>query len=409
MNICVFSVVTTWHGIKGGMEIHGRYLAEGLSHRGHDVTFISTKHPGGIEKEIRNGVEYHYLPNTTFGSMRKWWLKESIRFFNELHKRRPFDAVLCQQAVVPGIEKQGDVEDKIPVIVMLHGNEWRMLISELRQIFSHQAGYHLIPKHLLSFLYYALRYELPQLRGADAVITASRGLKEEVKRWARIPADKIYPIYNGIDVNVFQPSSTSLYRIREKHNISPKDKVIAFISQISRQKGIHLLVRAMRDILKSVSNAKLLIVGDGEYKSGTELLVKQLGLEGHVILTGFVAHERLPDYINCCDIYVLPTIRIEGFSFAIIEAMACEKPVIATDIGGNGEAIRDGVDGLLIRPGSVQEIVDKIFLLLRDEGKANSIAQQARKKVVNQFSLETMLDHYERVLEGAIRSKRHAG
>lgn len=224
-----------------------------------------------------------------------------------------------------------------------------------------------------------------------------------------IPPGKIYPIYNGIDVNVFRPSSTSLDRIRENHKISPKDKVIAFVSHISRQKGIHLLVRAMRDILKSVSNAKLLIVGDGEFKSATESLVKQLGLEERVIFTGFVENEQLPDYINCCDIYVLPTLRIEGLPFALIEAMACEKPVVATNIGGNGEVIQDGVDGLLIRPGSIRDIVDKILFLVRDEKKAYSIARQARKKVVNQFSLETMLDHYERVLEGAIRSKRHGG
>ena len=169
VKICIFSVVTASHGIEGGMEIHGRQLAEGLSHRKHEVTFISTQHPGGIERAVKNGVEYYYLRKTVFGSMRKGWVRQSIDFFNRLNTERQFDVILCQQAVVPGIEKQSGVKDHIPVIVMLHGNEWRMLVSQVRQVFSHKTGYRHVPKYLLSFAYFTLRHELPQYRWPQPV------------------------------------------------------------------------------------------------------------------------------------------------------------------------------------------------------------------------------------------------
>jgi len=68
MNICFFSIVTYWHGLKGGMDLHGKHLLEGLAQRGHDVTVISTKHPSSKEYEEINGIRFHYLNETTFGS-----------------------------------------------------------------------------------------------------------------------------------------------------------------------------------------------------------------------------------------------------------------------------------------------------------------------------------------------------
>ncbi len=92
--------------------------------------------------------------------------------------------------------------------------------------------------------------------------------------------------------------------------------------------------------------------------------VFDMGLEREVIFAGPVLHEEAASYINACDLFVLPTIRQEGLPFAILEAMACQKPVIVTQIGGISSVVRDGSNGILVAPGDLEKLQEAIGLLL---------------------------------------------
>ena len=96
MNICFFSLVTCWHGVKGGMEIHGKILCEGLIKRGHEVTVISARHPADKEYEEVNGIKIYYLIETGFSTYWKKWGKESLKKFDQLNRMKYFDIVLSQ-------------------------------------------------------------------------------------------------------------------------------------------------------------------------------------------------------------------------------------------------------------------------------------------------------------------------
>ena len=101
MNVCFVSLVTVRHGVKGGMEVHGQLLNEGLVRLGHGVTVVASRHPAGVEAETRDGVRLRYARAGQFGSQRGAWVEECTRLVMALHREAPIDVLCCQQAVAP--------------------------------------------------------------------------------------------------------------------------------------------------------------------------------------------------------------------------------------------------------------------------------------------------------------------
>lgn len=401
MKICCFSIVTYWHGIKGGMEVHGKLLSEGLAKKGHQVSVISTRHPEGKEFEEKNGVKLYYLKNTTFGSHRKGWRKESLKKFFKLNGENNFDLIWSQQAVVPTqlLEKR-----EIPTVVIMHGHGGMGFLSELRQIFSHKKGFFWLPKYFFSFLYYHFFWERPLLSKCARIIAVSNEVARSIARWFPIDREKIYLVYNGVDTELFKPSFDK-NGLRQKLGISEEEKVLLFLSFVTRQKGLHLLLRALPEILKKIEKVKLLVTGEGDYLTEAKEESEKLGIKEKVIFTGYIPHQELPAYINLSDLFVFPTVRQEGLPFALIEAMACQKPVIVSKIGGIPSVIDNGIDGILITPDSVNEIIEKTIYLLENPQIAEKIAKNAREKAVKQFNLEKMVEETIKVFDTALGGK----
>lgn len=399
MNICFFSVVNYWQGVNGGMEIHGKLLCEGLIKRGHDVTIISTNHPEGKEFEIQDGIKIHYLKNTTFGSRRKGWKKESVNKFVALNNEYPFDVICCQSAVASHRVKKIDKLREVPAAVIIEGHEGMAFLSEIKQAITHKEGFSKIIKSTFKFLYYYVLWELPLLRSYDAVIGVSDEVTRGIRRWHFLKSKKLHTVYNGIDTNVFKPNEMQRDRIRGAYCIEPDMKVLLFLSHVTRQKGVDKLIKAMPAILKENRKVKLLVVGGGDFFKEAKELAKKLRLCNHVIFTGPVAHEDAANYINASDIYVLPTLRQEGLPFAMLEAMACQKAVIATRMGGVPSAITDGENGLLVSPGNSEELLNKTLYLLNNEHLTAKLASNAKRSIHRQFGADNMINRTALVIE----------
>jgi len=402
MNICFFSIVTYWHGVKGGMEIHGKLLSEELVERGHKVIIISTKHPKGIEYEERNGVKLIYLKNTIFGSRRHNWKRASIKEFFELDKADKIDIICCQDPIISYRLFIKEREKVIPLIVIIELHKGLLFLSELNQTVSHKKGVIRLIKEFLSFLYYFLAWELPNLQRYDAVIAVSNEVSRSIHRLYRVNKNKIYTVYNGVETDLFFPNQIQRERIRKTLAISNDEIILLFLSFITKQKGLHLLINALPIILKTNNQVKLIVVGEGDYLNEAKQAVKQLRLEKYVIFLGHVPREEASHYINASDVFILPTLRQEGMPFSILEAMACQKPVIASRIGGIPSIIDNGVNGLLIPPGNVSKLIEKILFLLDNKKYANKIATNAREKAITKFSLQEMINETIKVFELSI-------
>jgi len=145
-------------------------------------------------------------------------------------------------------------------------------------------------------------------------------------------------------------------------------------------------------------------VGDGRLKEKLLARAEQLGLGRKVRYLG--TREDVADVLAAMDIFVLPSV-IEGLSYSILEAMASGLPVVATRVGGNGELIREGVDGHLVPPGDSPALVEALTHLISDEGARRAMGSQVRQRAVQTFSLQEMVTHYQTMyLEGIAKTGR---
>jgi glycosyltransferase involved in cell wall biosynthesis len=143
----------------------------------------------------------------------------------------------------------------------------------------------------------------------------------------------------------------------------------------------------MAHVRRSKIKANLTIVGKGTQKGALIALAKALRIEKHVKFEGFVPHSNMPRYYNRCDIFCFPTFG-ELFGKAVVEAMACGKPVIATNVGGTAEIIQDGAKDIPVSPASSEAIAVGVARLINDAQERRRIGERTRETVVKCFSWE---------------------
>jgi glycosyltransferase involved in cell wall biosynthesis len=406
MNIAMFTRVMPAH-CKGGMQDHILMLSEKIAEKGHTVVVITTKHPKGKIYEEVNGVKIHYLPTTITGSyFRGGWWEKSVDKFMELHSLKPFDIVHSQSAGGYYFLKKGlNKKCSLPSIVSMHGTTYDEIKTRLR-LMSIKAPVHYIKSigFILDHIYQYFIYGLPLIRLSDAVISTSNEQAVIIKKIFFINEAKIFKVFNGIDPTPFSPRKNEI--IRQKHNIAPGENLLLSIARLEKDKGIQNIIYAFPEILKIFPDTKLMIVGDGSYAPELRKRVKKLNLENNVIFTGMLSFESLPDYFNACDLFVNPTIRQNGYDLTILEAMACEKPVVVSNIGSVPTVIEDGVDGLLVPTGDIKKLAEAVRKVLTDKELAQRLGKAARKKIVEKFSVESMVEGTIKVYEEVIRRNK---
>jgi glycosyltransferase involved in cell wall biosynthesis len=391
MNICIFAKGLPVH-ITGGMEIHIEGLVDGLIKRGHNVTIMTAPHPKGIEKEEKQNLRIHYLKNKPKYTREKFY-RESAKLFGKLNKRENFDVIHSQSTLACGYAKYS--KKTAPLILTSHGTA----LNEIKTILEGRSS---IKSFLEIPIWLKIRLldEPIILKRADRVIAVSNELGEDIKKQYKVSEEKLVVIPNGIDINRFKAMSVD--DLREKWDLT-HEKLIMSVGAINKQKGFHLLLKILPNILKEDKNIKLFIVGTGPYLQDLKDMSMKLNISDNVIFTGRVSEEDLPKYYNLADVFSFPTLRMEGLPLVVPEAMACEKTVIASRIGGVPTVIENNRDGILVEPGDLKELKERILEVLSDEELAKMFGKNARKKVVEKFSLDRMVEDtikvYEVVLE----------
>jgi glycosyltransferase involved in cell wall biosynthesis len=408
MNICCFSRVNYWHGIKGGMDLHGRLLAEGMVERGHSVSMISTRHPSGRSREENRGVDVFYLPDTVFGSRRKGWAEASVGKFIELHQRKRFDVIWSQSFDAFGLAGRKDPEPRVPVVATLHGS-----IQQEYATFRANIGPGIL--HPLQTavraagLYYSyFKVQKPLLSIADRIITVSPVVAEDLGRWYGKPVlQRCTTVVNGVDAELFRPDEGQRRLVRQALGFGEKDVALLTMGRLTHEKGHHLAIRAAKSLLEANLPVRLAVVGDGPERDGLRKMVRQCGLENRVAFTGRVDNARMAQFYNGADIVLMPTLTVEGLPFVLLEAMSCARPVIASRIGGTGEVVKDGENGLLVEPGSLPALADAIMRLVNDSPLAARLGEAARATILADFSLNQMVDRTLRVMAVIAADKKH--
>jgi glycosyltransferase involved in cell wall biosynthesis len=241
-------------------------------------------------------------------------------------------------------------------------------------------------------------------RFADAIIPNSMA-GENMLLERGLPAGKIRVIYNGINHERLQVDPSSVAKHRAELGVTSGGKVVGILASLTPAKGHDVLLRAVAS-MGDQHDTRIAVIGDGRLRPDLETLAGQLGISDRVTFFGY--QRAVSNYLAACDLLVSASRDNEGCSNSILEAMALGIPVIATDIGGNRELVRDGETGLLTPVGDERALASAIARLVTDDDLAKRCAAQARQMIQQQFSLSRMVQDYEQIYLTAMAKERHA-
>ncbi len=208
---------------------------------------------------------------------------------------------------------------------------------------------------------------------------------------------KIAVIHNGVNTNRFRADTQTRARCRAELGIRADEFCIGCVGRLSRIKDYPTLLGAAEIFARNAHSWRLLIVGDGADRPELEQLVaSRPALQDRVQFLG--ASERVPEFLNAIDTYVLPSLY-EGISNSLLEAMATGLPAIASEAGGNPEAIIDRQSGLLFPVADREQLADRLLLVYNDPALRSSLGKGALRRVQQEFSLAAMVAKYEAMYE----------
>jgi len=245
----------------------------------------------------------------------------------------------------------------------------------------------------------AVRFTVQRLmtRWTDAVFTVSEQLKHDLVRHVGMPPGVVQVLHNGVDFDRFdhaaeRPREDAL-RLRDALRIPADAMVVGSVGRLVPVKNYALLVRA---VAAGPADVQLVLAGDGPERGALEALARALDIAPRVHLIGH--RDDIDRVLPAFDMFVLPSLS-EGMSNTLLEAMACGVPVVASDVGGNREIVRQGVDGFLFASGDEAALAGHLARLQADPGLRERVGRVAREHVCTNFDLRAMVARYERLYE----------
>lgn len=217
----------------------------------------------------------------------------------------------------------------------------------------------------------------------------------------RCPPDKVRIIHNGVD-----PASFGTERIRTplvEFGIDNADLVVGIVAALRPEKDHGTLLRAAAHLIADNSHITVLIVGDGPTRPDLEALCGQLGIAHKVRFAG--SRGDVASLLRAMDIFVLCS-TTECFPISVLEAMACARPVVCTDVGGVRELVVDGVTGYLVPPREPKVLAARLKDLMSDKGLAEELGRAGRRRVESEFTLELSVRATEQALTGVVTGRK---
>lgn len=241
---------------------------------------------------------------------------------------------------------------------------------------------------------------------ADAVTTICEGLKQDISDRG-IPTDKITVIPNAVDIERFKMNGERNTNILAEHNLDGK-LVLGFIGSFYAYEGLPLLVSALPLILNHHPDTRLLLVGGGPQENEIRESVNRLGLNNAVIFTGRVPHSEVNDYYNLVDIFVYPRLNMRLTDLVTplkpLEAMAQGKLVLASDVGGHKELIRDGDNGRLFKAGSKESLATAAMTMMNQKEQWGELRRSGRQYVEAERNWKVSVSNYIKVYNRLLQS-----
>ena len=237
------------------------------------------------------------------------------------------------------------------------------------------------------------------LARTNTVVTVCEAARNDAIRRGIVPSAKARVVPNGIHVETFQTASPGMHdRVARLLNLPEQTRIIGTVGRLNWTKDQLGLIRAFKRVHDQHADTALVLIGDGELRASLQQSAIDEGVADSVHFLGDRSDVR--DWLQGLDMFVLSSMS-EGYSMALLEASAVALPIVATQVGGNGEIVRDGINGCLVPAGNPAALADAMLALLRHPQHALALGQSARAWVERHGSLETMAMRYPQLYDGA--------
>lgn len=358
----------------GGVENYVYYSAKEMVRMGHQVTVICANEPSTKKEEIVDGIKVKRL--SYFGKIANTNITPNFPFklshenFDIIHTHIPTPWSADFSNIISRFKNK-------PLVITYHndiiGNgladyvariynstALKLLLNQAHKIIITQPNYLNSSKHLMEY------------------------------------KDKIEVIPNGVDVEKFKPLPVK----KEENTIF----FLSLLDEFHKYKGLDYLLEALKLVKTEIHDVKLIVGGKGTLLDYYRKIVHDMGLNENVEFHGFIKDEKIVEYYNKCDIFVLPSIssKQEGFGIVVLEAMACETTVISTEIVGVAEDVKKSNSGIIVPPKNIDKLAKAILKIL----KSNNIKKMGingRKLVKEKYTwleiAKTTENLYKMVLE----------
>jgi glycogen(starch) synthase len=380
------------HLYFGGVERRIIETAKRLQNQADITVYSGTK--AGFKKPMDiNGVTFVpcYSTDKLF-PLDNWFFNRSIS-----KKAGTIDADVYEAHAVSGygllkaLNKRGI---KKPFVHTIHG----VLADEYEQAL--KSGYQTFRSRLANYFMHRLaKLEGETAKNAKLIVTISKYSVEKIQKCYAVDEAKVRIVPNGVDPEKFKLLEDQ-EAIKRQFGLG-NEPCVLFVGSLIPRKGLPFLVEAAEKIVKEYSETKFVIAGEGPLKNQLLSNLATANLSGNFKFLGNVKEDMLPAVYNCADVFALPSIQ-EGQGIVLLEAQASAKPVVAFDVGGVNEAVRNGETGLLVKRGDTGELADALLKLLSDKALREKMGANGRRFVTENFTwdicAQKMLSVYREAL-----------
>jgi glycosyltransferase involved in cell wall biosynthesis len=237
------------------------------------------------------------------------------------------------------------------------------------------------------------------LLAADMIICHTKNEKELLSEFP-IPEEKVRIIPAGIDFKRFESIPSPSY-FRDHFGLT--GRIVLYAGRLASNKGLSHLIKAAPEVLSEFPNTTFVLVGEDEgERKALEAQAQGLGISKDIVFCGYIGDDRLfKSAFAACNVFVLPS-EYEAFGLVLLEAMACEKPCVATNVGGVPDVVEGNKTGILVEYGNPQQLAQAIISLLGDESKSRSMGRAGRERVRERFTWPKVVDQLEDVYRSLI-------
>lgn len=237
----------------------------------------------------------------------------------------------------------------------------------------------------------------------DGFIACAETHAKFLMDFEKFPPSKVFTIPNGIDTNVFKFNDAARQTWRAKTGIPDDSPVVGIVAALREEKNHALFLKTAASVQKQLNNAHFVIAGDGPEKTKLEKLAAELGISNHVHFLGTT--DDVPGVLSMIDLFAL-TSDNEAKPVSILEAMACERPIVATGVGSVAESVLEGKTGYLVAPGNCIEMTQRWLQVLCSFEASAQMGRFARQHVITNSSLDSMTEGYMELIESIFHRKR---